>query len=175
MVGWLDRLLGRPGAVSFRRYLPAVADAADAERRMAALGDAGLLAAARGTESLAAIREAAKCTIGERPFDEQLLDGCAVEMDTGEGKTLAGALAAAGFALQGRRVHVLSVNDYLAKRDAEWMAPFYALLGITVAWVGQSSAQGQRRRAYLSDVLYAPVSEVGYDVLRDRFAMSNEE
>lgn len=76
-----------------------------------------------------------------------LLSGHAVEMDTGEGKTLVGALAAAGHALAGRHVHVLSVNDYLAERDAEWMGPFFALLGVSVSWVGQHTSHKERQRA----------------------------
>ena len=90
-------------------------------------------------------------------------------MATGEGKTLSGALAAAGYALRGRSVHVVSVNDYLARRDAEWMRPVYNLLGVTVGWVSSASATAGRRRAYAAQVTYGPVSELGFDVLRDRF------
>src|SRR5690606_11348097 len=92
------------------------------------------------------------------------------EMATGEGKTLTGALAAAGFALRGQRVHVLSVNDYLARRDAEWMRPLYTLLGVEVGWIGQESTTEERRAAYAADITYASVSELGFDVLRDRLA-----
>ena len=77
-----------------------------------------------------------------------MLSGHVAEMATGEGKTLSGALAAAAYALRGRSVHVLSVNDYLARRDAEWMRPVYDLLGVTVGCIGQASAPGERRRAY---------------------------
>ncbi|MCP2338850.1 accessory Sec system translocase SecA2 [Actinomadura rupiterrae] len=123
-------------------------------------------------------REAARRTLGERPYDVQLtgvlalLRGQVAEMATGEGKTLSGAIAAAGYALRGRRVHVMSVNDYLARRDAEWMGPLYGLLGVTVAWVGQTSTPEERRAAYAADVTYAPVSEIGFDLLRDRLATS---
>nr|WP_312888248.1 accessory Sec system translocase SecA2 [Nonomuraea rhodomycinica] len=122
----------------------------------------------------AVAREAADRSLGLRPYDAQLLgtlallDGKVAEMATGEGKTLSGAMAAAGYALQGRRVHVMSVNDYLARRDAEWMAPFYAAMGVTVGWVGQSSTHEERREAYAKDVTYGAVSEMGFDVLRDR-------
>ncbi|MCP2349090.1 accessory Sec system translocase SecA2 [Nonomuraea roseoviolacea] len=122
----------------------------------------------------AVAREAADRSLGLRPYDAQLLgtlallDGKIAEMATGEGKTLSGAMAAAGYALQGRRVHVMSVNDYLARRDAEWMAPFYAAMGVTVGWVGQSSTHEERREAYAKDVTYGAVSEMGFDVLRDR-------
>lgn len=128
------------------------------------------------TELCALGREAARRTLGERPFDTQLigvmalLDGHVAEMATGEGKTLTGALAAAGFALRGQRVHVLSVNDYLARRDAEWMGPLYRLLGVEVGWIGQESTTEERRAAYAADITYASVSELGFDVLRDRLA-----
>lgn len=104
-----------------------------------------------------------------------MLEGYAVEMDTGEGKTLAGALAAAAYALQGRSVHVISVNDYLARRDAEWMGPLYRSLGLTVAAVSEASTTDERRAAYSADVTYASVSEIGYDILRDRFCIVDED
>ena len=120
------------------------------------------------------LREAARRALGERPYDAQvlgtlaMLSGLVAEMATGEGKILSGALAAAGYALRGRSVHVMSVNDYLARRDAEWLRPVYDLLGVTVGWIGQSSTAAERRRAYAAQVTYAPVSEFGFDVLRDR-------
>lgn len=126
-------------------------------------------------------REAARRTLGERPFDTQLigmmalLDGHVAEMATGEGKTLTGALAAVGFALRGQRVHVLSVNDYLARRDAEWMRPLYTLLGVEVGWISQESTTKERRAAYAADITYASVSELGFDVLRDRLATDVSE
>ncbi|MEU8117305.1 accessory Sec system translocase SecA2 [Spirillospora sp. NPDC049024] len=179
----LRRLVQKPGSVDLAP-LRALADEAGArESRVRELSDAELTAAAsvlREKEDLAELcalgREAARRTLGERPFDVQLvgtlalLSGHVAEMATGEGKTLAGALAAAGYALRGHRVHVMSVNDYLARRDAEWMAPLYAMLGVTVRWVGQSSTPDERREAYRADVTYAPVSEVGFDLLRDRLA-----
>jgi preprotein translocase subunit SecA len=121
-------------------------------------------------------REAARRTVDMRPFDVQLLgtlamlSGSVVQMATGEGKTLVGALVAAGYATQGHQVHVISVNDYLAQRDAEWMGPLYALLGVSVGWLSQHSTPEQRRAAYAADVTYVSVSEVGFDVLRDRMA-----
>ncbi|MFC4008029.1 accessory Sec system translocase SecA2 [Nonomuraea purpurea] len=125
-------------------------------------------------EFCAIAREAADRTLGLRAYDVQLLGtlallaGKVAEMATGEGKTLSGAMAAAGYALQGKRVHVISVNDYLARRDAEWMGPFYEALGVTVGWIGQNSTPDERRAAYAKDVTYGPVSEIGFDVLRDR-------
>jgi preprotein translocase subunit SecA len=97
-----------------------------------------------------------------------MLSGYVAEMATGEGKTLAGALAAAGYALAGHRVHVMSVNDYLAHRDASWMRPVYELLGVTVGSLGQTSSRSERVSAYAAQVTYAAVSEFGFDVLRDR-------
>jgi preprotein translocase subunit SecA len=159
----------------FQRLLP---QAAAHEERLRGLTDAELTAAARAArddaEVCACCREAARRALGERPYDVQLLgtlamlSGLVAEMATGEGKTLSGALAAAGHALRGRSVHVMSVNDYLARRDAEWMRPVYDLLGVTVGWIGQASTPAERRRAYAAQVTYAAVSEIGFDVLRDR-------
>ncbi|MEV4672253.1 accessory Sec system translocase SecA2 [Actinomadura sp. NPDC049382] len=177
----LRRLVQKPGSVDLAPFRALVAEAGAREARVRELSDAELTAAAaalREKEDLAELcalgREAARRTLGERPYDVQLtgtlalLSGHVAEMATGEGKTLSGALAAAGYALRGRRVHAMSVNDYLARRDAEWMGPLYAMLGVTVAWVGQSSTPDERRAAYRADVTYAPVSEVGFDLLRDR-------
>lgn len=192
---WLSRALKLPGNVSFGRFEPMLSVARKQADAMRGLSDEALQAAAdsldlettRGSleagttaQFLAVAKEAAVRAVGLSPFDEQLvaccalLSGHAVEMDTGEGKTLVGALAAAGYALAGRKVHVLSVNDYLAERDAEWARPFFARLGVSVAWVGQSTEKEQRQHAYRCDVVYAPVSEVGFDVLRDRFAATDD-
>jgi preprotein translocase subunit SecA len=192
MVGmrrWVARAIGAPGSTSFRGFRRIVS-AANARSQWAdALDDAELSRAARDAlisgrgavldptaDLLAVLRTAARRALGQEPFDEQLLACCAlasrsaVEMETGEGKTLAGALAAAAFVVAGRRVHVLSVNDHLAERDAAWMQPLFELLDISVGWVGQHASPSMRAEAYRRDVVYAPVSEVGYDVLRDRFA-----
>jgi preprotein translocase subunit SecA len=174
------RFLEKPGTASLARYqrqLPAIAELEDT---LHDIPDAELAELARDAqrdaEFCAIGREAARRALGERPYDVQLLgtlvmlNGHVAEMATGEGKTLAGALAAARYAQQGRSVHVLSVNDYLARRDAEWMGPVYDLLGVTVGWIGQASTPEERRAAYNAMVTYAPVSEVGFDVLRDRVA-----
>ena len=97
-----------------------------------------------------------------------MLSGYVAEMATGEGKTLAGALAAAGYALRGHQVHVMSVNDYLARRDAEWMRPVYQLLGVSSGYITQDSDRRHREAAYAAQVTYGSVSELGFDVLRDR-------
>jgi preprotein translocase subunit SecA len=123
---------------------------------------------------LAIAREASERTTGLRPFDVQLLGalrmlaGDVIEMATGEGKTLSGAIAAAGYALAGRHVHVVTINDYLAKRDAEWMGPLLEAMGLTVGWVTADSTADERRAAYQCDITYASVNEIGFDVLRDQ-------
>ncbi len=123
---------------------------------------------------LALAREASERSIGLRPFDVQLLGalrmmaGDVVEMATGEGKTLSGAIAAAGYALAGRTVHVVTINDYLARRDAEWMGPVIEAMGLTVGWITADSTREERRFAYQCDVTYASVNEIGFDVLRDQ-------
>lgn len=130
---------------------------------------------------LALAREAADRSLGLRPFDVQLqgalrlLDGDVVEMGTGEGKTLAGAIAAIGYVLEGHQVHVISVNDYLATRDAKWMAPLFDAFGIAVAAVSESSDRDERKRAYDGDVTYGSVNEIGFDVLRDQLALSADD
>ena len=123
---------------------------------------------------LAIAREAAERTTTLRPFDVQLqgalrmLAGDVVEMATGEGKTLSGAIAAAGYAIGGRNVHVITINDYLARRDAEWMGPLIEALGLTVGWVTADSTAEERRAAYKCNVTYGSVNEIGFDVLRDQ-------
>ncbi len=123
---------------------------------------------------LAIAREAAERSIGLRPFDVQLLGalrmmaGDVIEMATGEGKTLSGAIAAAGYALAGRSVHVVTINDYLARRDAEWMGPVIQAMGLTVGWITADSTREERRAAYQCNVTYASVNEIGFDVLRDQ-------
>src|SRR4029079_5976961 len=105
-------------------------------------------------------RDASRRVLGLRPFDVQVLAGIAldcdhiVEMQTGEGKTLAAVMPAALRALTGQGAHVLRFNDYRARRDAEWMAPVYARLGLSVGFVQSGMAPDARRRAYLADVTY---------------------
>jgi preprotein translocase subunit SecA len=123
---------------------------------------------------LAIAREAAERSTGLRPFDVQLLGalrmlaGDVIEMATGEGKTLSGAIAAAGYALAGRNVHVVTINDYLARRDAEWMSPLIEAMGLTVGWITADSTREERKAAYRCSVTYASVNEIGFDVLRDQ-------
>jgi preprotein translocase subunit SecA len=171
-------LLQKPGTTELAPFWALLPQVGEHEQRLRGLTDGELTAAAQAVRDDAEIcaygREAARRALGERPYDAQvlgtlaMLSGLVAEMATGEGKTLAGALAAAGYVLRGRSVHVMSVNDYLARRDAEWMRPVYDLLGITVGWIGQASTAAERRQAYAAQVTYAPVSEFGFDVLRDR-------
>ncbi len=178
------RFLQKPGTADLSGYQRLLPTIAAAEAELADLPDEALpaeAAAATETETQACEarfcavgREAASRALGERPYDAQLLgalvmmSGSVAEMATGEGKTLAGALAAAWHATRGGHVHVMAVNDYLARRDAEWMSPVYQALGVSVGFLGSASATAERRAAYAAQVTYAPVSEIGFDVLRDR-------
>src|SRR3954470_3766669 len=124
-------------------------------------------------DCFALVREIARRTLRERPYDEQMLAGIAlhqgklVEMRTGEGKTLAAVAPVTLNALTGRGVHVLTFNDYLARRDAGWMAPVYESFGLTVACVQEGQSVQERQRAYGCDVIYLTVKEAGFDFLRD--------
>ncbi len=179
------RFLQKPGSASLAGYQALLPDIGGQETALAELADAELTALAKDTADDAGIcavgREAARRGLGERPFDVQLLgtlallSGQVAEMATGEGKTLSGALAAAGYVHRGHQVHVMSVNDYLDRRDAEWMGPVYDLLGVTVGWIGQGSTPEQRRQAYAADICYASANEIGFDVLRDRLAVAADD
>ena len=129
---------------------------------------------ADAAEFLAILSIAATRTLGMTPFPVQLqavlrlLEGDVIQMATGEGKTLVGAMANTGFGLMGKRVHSVTVNDYLAARDAEWMGPLVKFFGLTVAAVTESMTTDERRKAYKANIVYAPVNEIGFDVLRDQ-------
>jgi len=180
------RLLGASAEKDQSRSQAQVSASSEYDEKAAGLDDeqmrkaAGLLDLDDLAESddipqfLAIAREAAERATGLQPFDVQLLAalrmlaGDVIEMATGEGKTLAGAIAAAGYALGGRHVHVVTINDYLARRDAEWMGPLLEALGLTVGWVTGESTAEERRTAYQCNVTYASVNEIGFDVLRDQ-------
>jgi preprotein translocase subunit SecA len=123
--------------------------------------------------AFAAVREAGRRTLGMRHFDVQLIGGIVLhqgkiaEMKTGEGKTLVATLPAYLNALAGRGVHIVTVNDYLARRDAEWMGPIYKMLGMTVGVIVHDLEDGQRRAAYGADITYGTNNEFGFDYLRD--------
>ena len=128
-------------------------------------------------ESFALTREAAKRSLGQRHFDVQLLGGMALhfnkiaEMKTGEGKTLTATLPAVLNSLDGQGVHVITVNDYLAKRDAEWMGKLYNQLGLTVGCIYHDASYEERRKSYWSDITYGTNNEFGFDYLRDNMAV----
>ena len=132
-------------------------------------------------EAFAVVREAAKRTLGQRHYDVQLIGGIVLhkgqiaEMKTGEGKTLVATLAAYLNALEGKGVHIVTVNDYLAKRDAEWMGQVYRFLGLSVDYIVHDKNDEQRRTAYNADILYATNNELGFDYLRDnmKFRLSD--
>ncbi|MGO9558898.1 MAG: preprotein translocase subunit SecA, partial [Acidimicrobiales bacterium] len=133
-------------------------------------------------EAFAVTRESAKRTIGQRHYDVQLMGGMALhfggiaEMKTGEGKTLVSTLPIYLNALSGRGVHLITVNDYLARRDAEWMGQIYRFLGISVGLVVPDiDSFEQKRAAYHSDVTYGTNTEMGFDYLRDNMAWSREQ
>ena len=132
-------------------------------------------------EAFATVREAAKRTLGQRHFDVQMIGGIALhrgeiaEMRTGEGKTLVATLATYLNALPGKGVHVVTVNDYLATRDAEWMGQVYKFLGLTVGVIVPNLSDEQRREAYNSDITYATNNELGFDYLRDNMKYSREQ
>src|SRR5215212_8004378 len=132
-------------------------------------------------ESFALTREAARRTLGQRHFDVQLIggmvlnDGSIAEMRTGEGKTLTATLPAVLNSLSGTGVHVVTVNDYLARRDAEWMRPVYELLGVTVGVVQAGEQDELKHEAYAADITYGTNSEFGFDYLRDNLAQQIED
>jgi preprotein translocase subunit SecA len=168
------RLVEERGAEAARLPAGGLRDAADALRPMlASRGFAPDLVA----QAFALVREAAHRTLGMRHHPVQLmggwamLDGMLAEMATGEGKTLTAALPAATAALAGMPVHVVTVNDYLATRDADELAPLYAALGLTVACVRQPDEGAARQAAYRADVTYVTGKELAFDFLRDRLAL----
>ena len=126
------------------------------------------------------VREAAKRTIGLRHHDVQLIGGIVLhrgaiaEMANGEGKTLVATLAAYLNGIEGKGVHVVTVNDYLARRDADWMGPIYKFLGLTVAYITNDMTPEQRKQAYNADITYGTNNEFGFDYLRDNMAISLE-
>jgi preprotein translocase subunit SecA len=188
----LDRLRGRPIEHDLADHRKTLARIGALEAAAVALDDAGLrmradalrsrvrkggALEAETPEAVALAREAARRALGQRPFDEQVLAGLAlaqgriVEMATGEGKTLAAVAPVFLHALAGRGAHVLTFNDYLARRDASWMGPVYERLGLSVGFVQERMGRDERQRAYDADVTYVTAREAGFDHLRDGLAM----
>ncbi|TWU27285.1 preprotein translocase subunit SecA [Bythopirellula polymerisocia] len=131
-------------------------------------------------EAFALVREAGRRKLNMRHFDVQILGGAAVhhrsiiEMQTGEGKTLTATLPIYLAALEGKGAHLATVNDYLARRDAEWMTPLYSALGMSVGIIQGQQPQPERRKAYTCDVTYGTANEMGFDFLRDRLLMRSQ-
>ncbi|MFQ5528108.1 MAG: accessory Sec system translocase SecA2 [Thermoanaerobaculia bacterium] len=159
-------------------------DSADLQALASALATracAGNPEADLAVEAFALAREASRRALDMRPFDVQILaalamaDGNLVEMATGEGKTLAAVMPAFLAGLSGKGVHVLTFNDYLAQRDAEWMGPVYEFLGLSVGWVAEAMSADARRAAYACDVTYVTAKEAGFDLLREHLAGEPEE
>ena len=193
--GLIDRALRVGEARQFKTYEKRVESINRIEPEMELLEDAELRAEAdrlreraRADEPLdellpeafALVREASRRTIGQRHYDVQLVggmvlhDGAIAEMRTGEGKTLTATLAVFLNSLRGEGVHLVTVNDYLARRDAEWMGPIYDALGVSVGIIQESDDPATRRAAYAADVTYGTNSEFGFDYLRDNMASSLE-
>jgi preprotein translocase subunit SecA len=197
MIGALARkLFGSSNERRIKSYQPRVAAINALESELEKLSDEALRArtdafkkqVADGTslddvlvEAFATVREAGKRTIGQRHFDVQLVGGMILhegrisEMKTGEGKTLVATLPVYLNALAGRGVHVVTVNDYLAKRDAEWMGQIYKFLGLTVGVIVHGLDDEQRKQAYDCDVTYATNNELGFDYLRDNMKYRMED
>jgi preprotein translocase subunit SecA len=191
-VSLLERLRGLPIERDLSPYRERLARISGLEPEVEPLPDAGLTSRARGLrarvgegapvetvleEAFALAREAARRALGQRPFDEQVLAGLALaegriaEMATGEGKTLAAVAPVFLHALGGRGAHVLTFNDYLARRDAGWMGPVYERLGLAVGFVQERMGPADRQRAYAADVTYLTAKEAGFDHLRDALAL----
>ncbi len=178
------RYRNRMGAINgLRPELGALADAqlrAEAVRTVERIRD-GEPPNAHLVRSYAVVREAAHRTLGLTAYDEQLVaamamhDGFVAQMDTGEGKTLAAVFTVFLRAAGGRGAHVLTFNDYLARRDAEWMGPVYEMLGLSVGFIEEGMSPGARRDAYGCDVTYLTANECGFDLLRDGLCLSVAE
>jgi preprotein translocase subunit SecA len=194
----LKNLLGDPNARKLKKYQPYVADINALEEDIQALSDdelTGKTAEFRQRlekatsdrereelldellpEAFAVVREAGRRVLGMRHFDVQLLGGIVLhkgqiaEMKTGEGKTLVSTLPAYLNAISGKGVHVVTVNDYLARRDAEWMGQVHRFLGLSVGLIQSGMGPAERQRNYACDITYATNSELGFDYLRDNMA-----
>ncbi|HEX4890867.1 MAG TPA: preprotein translocase subunit SecA [Alphaproteobacteria bacterium] len=190
------RIFGSPSDRKLKKLHPIVAEINALEAEAAALDDAALrertikfreqMAAGASEDELlpavfATVREAARRTLGQRHFDVQLIGGIVLhqgkisEMKTGEGKTLVATLAAYLNALSGKGVHVVTVNDYLARRDSQWMGQVYRFLGLTVGCVVPGMGDAERRQAYAADITYATNNELGFDYLRDNMKYRLED
>src|SRR6266481_6019873 len=197
MIGALAReLLGSSNGRRIKAYMPRVAEINALEKELEGLSDEALRARTEAFKkqvadgaslddilvpAFATCREAAKRTLGQRHFDVQLVGGMILhegriaEMKTGEGKTLVATLPVYLNALSGRGVHVVTVNDYLAKRDSEWMGQIYNFLGLKVGVIVHGLDDEQRKVAYDADVTYGTNNELGFDYLRDNMKYRMED
>jgi preprotein translocase subunit SecA len=197
MIGALARkFFGSANERRIKGYMPRVNDINALEGELAALSDEALKARtaefrrelAEGktlddilVPAFATVREAAKRTLGQRHFDVQLIGGMVLhegdiaEMKTGEGKTLVATLAVYLNALAGKGVHVVTVNDYLARRDAAWMGQIYSFLGMTTGVIVHGLDDGERKQAYACDITYGTNNEYGFDYLRDNMKYRLED
>jgi preprotein translocase subunit SecA len=196
LFNWLTRLFGSRNQRLLRTYSRQVAAATRLEAEIAALDEGALrgrtaefrqrLAAGEALDALlpeafAVVREASKRTLGLRHFDVQLVGGLVLhqgkisEMRTGEGKTLVATLPAYLNALTGAGVHIVTVNEYLAQRDADWMGPIYRYLGLEVGVIKAGQTQAEKRTAYAADITYGTNNEFGFDYLRDNLAFRVED
>ena len=196
MAGWLSTFFGSSNDRKVKALSGKVAQINALEPKLKAASDADLramttafrerLAAGASLDDLlpeafAAVREAAKRTLGQRHYDVQLVGGMVLhkggiaEMRTGEGKTLVGTLAVYLNALAGKGVHVITVNDYLARRDAEWMGQIYGFLGMSVGVIVNGLSPGERKRAYQCDITYGTNNEFGFDYLRDNLVYTPDD
>ena len=197
MVKWLlTKVFGTKNERDLKKLQPLAAAISELEPRIQALSDAELraktaefkekLAQGAGvddilTEAFAVVREAGRRTVRMRHFDVQLIGGVVLhqgkisEMKTGEGKTLVATLPAYLNALEGKGVHIVTVNDYLAKRDTEWMGPVYNFLGLSVGTIQHDMTDADRKHAYGCDITYGTNNEFGFDYLRDnmKFRLSD--
>ena len=191
-MGFLDKLLGSTSEAQVKKLMPMVKKINELEGGMEALTDKELRAKTDEfrarlnngeteddllPEAFAVVREAAKRTIGQRHYDVQLLGGIVLhqgriaEMKTGEGKTITETLPAYLNALSGHGVHIVTVNDYLAERDAQWMGKIYKFLGMTVGCIIHEKDNDERREAYACDITYGTNNEFGFDYLRDNMVV----
>src|SRR4249920_3579123 len=197
MIGVIARkLFGSSNERRIKGYLPRVAQINALEKELAGLSDEALRARTEAfrkevadgktlddilVPAFATVREASKRTLGQRHFDVQLIGGMVLhegrisEMKTGEGKTLVATLPVYLNALAGRGVHVVTVNDYLARRDAEWMGQIYKFLGLTVGVIVHGLDDEQRKKNYDCDVTYGTNNELGFDYLRDNMKYRLED
>ena len=195
-MGILDKLFGTRSEREVKRLLPTVDKIEALSDEYAALSDEALRAKTEEfkaryqsgetlddllPEAFAAVREASWRVLGMKPFRVQLIGGIVLhqgriaEMKTGEGKTLVAVLPAYLNAITGEGVHIVTVNDYLARRDSEWMGKVHRFMGLSVGLIVHGLTGAERRAAYAADITYGTNNEMGFDYLRDNMALYKED